>query len=112
MFLLPNSTCLIHSRTSMEDVMIGHCLLQAGILPLDYKEYMKDNTIHKNKHFFHPITPIEAYQGLQEWYINRIESYDLGSQCCSNYSISFQSIAPPLKMICLDYFIYHKTPLL
>jgi len=187
MLNLSSSPCLPTIHTSMEDVMIAHCLKLVGILPVNY-DYLFDidddssnssvvnnnsidddnnndesnssncnddfreivnnsnktctynkssdhydyKTIQDNKssflsgdddgddynhhiyswfdydgkEIFHPITPSEAYQGSQEWYINRAMRYKLGDDCCSKYSISFQSIATSFTMRCLDYLIH------
>ncbi|XP_054767715.2 glycoprotein-N-acetylgalactosamine 3-beta-galactosyltransferase 1-like [Lytechinus pictus] len=95
-------------RGGAEDVEIGKCLENAGVVAGDSRDALQRNR-------FHPFQP-EAHlnpNGLPEnfWYWNYIyyprnEGYE---GCCSDYSVTFHYI-PPAALYNLEYLVYHLRP--
>ena len=56
---------------------------------------------------FHPIPPGHAYNPQEQWYLDLVDSYQVGADCCSPFSVSFHYIRPPtFTMTCLHDAIY------
>ena len=117
--------CLRELSASMEDLLVGSCLLHAGVeafpFPLHYHTVsMPQQPSHINQskestgnmssstnsnsvnllqvwlaQLFHPLSPSAAFQGSEEWYTRMTVHSERGRRCCSPLAISFQNIKPP-----------------
>ena len=94
--------CLPDLATPMEDVMIGFCLRQAGIKPINMQDEL-------GREMFHPVTPAEAFTPVLDWYLDMMTSYGKEANCCSELSISFQSFRPPNYMRRVHSKIYRSS---
>ena len=120
--------CLRELSASMEDLLVGSCLLHAGLeafpfpmvpspsimfnqdTALDSSSHSIDNIIHVwLAQLFHPLSPSEAFEGTEEWYTRMTIHAERGSRCCSPLSISFQNIKPPVyNMRCIHDALYRN----
>ncbi|KAK0412017.1 hypothetical protein QR680_005984 [Steinernema hermaphroditum] len=100
---LPNKTkCKGSDSAFAEDVEMGKCLRNVGVEPADSRDY-------QGRHRMLPLAPtvhMNANGTLPKWLMSYMfYPYRKGSQCCSNYVVSFHYINTGF-MYTLDYFIY------
>lgn len=108
LLFMDHSPCLPHVLSSMEDVLVAHCLLQANITSMmDPSVILGSDELD----IFHPIHPNHAYAPYADelkWYREMTYNYLVQESCCSRESISFHYISPA-DMLCLDYYIYNRN---
>ena len=99
--------CFPTSHVSVEDVVIGFCLGELGIFPVETHD-------SDFKPRFHWTSPEGAYLLNEDWYVSesRKEVYGFpvtkGENCCCIYSISFQNLKPARRMFEFHLALYNN----
>ena len=99
---LSMSMCLSELRTSMEDVLVGHCLMHLGI-QIDPTLALDELPAHPFN-LFHPSSPASVFAATEDWMLQLSMHIKAGDECCSAASISFQNIKSPDY----DMMLFHK----
>jgi glycoprotein-N-acetylgalactosamine 3-beta-galactosyltransferase len=93
------SPCLTDKSSSMEDLLVGRCLYEAGIRPLSSTSEVD------GRETFHPLSPDHmAAIDPPEWFQRMAVSYGSGLDCCSRESVSFHYLSPS-QIRCIDQLI-------
>ena len=94
-------------KSLAEDVEVGVCLRNMGVLPGDTRDEFGRETFHPLKPENHVIpNGIDSSHWL---YQNSKYPLTTGRNSCSDHTIAFHYITPG-HMHLLDYFIYHLRP--
>jgi glycoprotein-N-acetylgalactosamine 3-beta-galactosyltransferase len=97
---LQSSPCLTEKFSSMEDLLVGRCLYEAGIKPLPSTSDVD------GRETFHPLSPgVMAAMDPPEWFKRMAVSSRGGLECCSRESVSFHYLSPS-QMRCLHQLLH------
>lgn len=84
-----------------EDLLISRCMNNVGAYPGDARDKFQRET------FFPSRPDVHLFSTSNSWYFKHLYySNDEGLDCCSNYTISFHSLQPPM-MYWLDYLVFN-----
>lgn len=90
---LDSDECSARETTFAEDVNVAKCLRLSGVVPYDTKDAL-------GRERFHPFTPgghlTYRIPDPPDWYARYTFDLKLGHECCSEHSISYHYINPPL----------------
>lgn len=105
---LDTSLCFAHSLASFEDILIGSCLGELGIHPIDSRDEL-------SRERFHWFDPYVAYSGNNADYVYFSHPslfnlpIQLGQECCSAKSISFHNMKTEGFVQCFHFKVYQHT---
>ncbi|XP_066979027.1 glycoprotein-N-acetylgalactosamine 3-beta-galactosyltransferase 1-like [Macrobrachium rosenbergii] len=96
-----NSSLCPMSHGGMEDVTLGKCLMNSGILFGDTRDELA-------KHRFHQKPPVDYIRGTWEkWYPNTmIYTYGKGIDSISETAVSFHDMKDESHLYIIEFFIY------
>ncbi|XP_017066355.1 glycoprotein-N-acetylgalactosamine 3-beta-galactosyltransferase 1 [Drosophila eugracilis] len=96
-----NSTTTCKLNEFAEDLQIGHCLQDVGVIAGDTRDF-------QGRHRFLPISPYELmpFIELQSWTNGYFFHKPNRSDCCSASAISFHYVKD-VEFEFLEFFLYH-----
>ncbi|XP_052245939.1 glycoprotein-N-acetylgalactosamine 3-beta-galactosyltransferase 1-like [Dreissena polymorpha] len=87
-----------------EDLEMGKCLQEVGVVPMDSRDELQRERFHPfvpEHHLIPDILPKDMWY----WSYNKYPAKQ-GPDCCSDYAISFHYVNPNMMYV-LEYMVYH-----
>ncbi|XP_054287746.1 glycoprotein-N-acetylgalactosamine 3-beta-galactosyltransferase 1-like [Macrosteles quadrilineatus] len=103
---IPNPKLCKEEGSGAEDVEIGKCLENVGVIAMDSRDQYERGRFFPftpENHLFNRYDP--SYWYYQYIYYNTTD----GLNCCSDLAITFHYISPQ-QLYVMDYMIYHLRP--
>lgn len=103
--LLDSRACFSQVSGSIEDIMVGYCLAELGIYPIDTRDA-------HGRERFHWFDPYVSYTGDDEYYqlntdTTRFEfPLKIEEECCSERSVSFHNMKTKTYTECFHSIVY------
>ena len=104
---LDTPLCFSHAPVSFEDVMVGSCLAELGIHPLNSKDELRRERFHWQEPYVEYTGDSEDYKYFSSPALFNLP-VQLGENCCSANSISFHNMKPAMYVQCFHSRIYEN----